>query len=162
MKNVNGIVRAAAVMDSRLFIGGDFTVAGGQPVAAIAYTDIHDVNAADDARVRWREVGVGVQGNVHVLLAVEGCLYVGGRIDSVGDHQGVKPANNVARWCVPRPESPLQQERWEPVQGLDRSGGTVMAMAIADVSLGPDLSDHVASHQPLANTSNFTSAPSAP
>ena len=162
MKNVNGIVRAAAVMDSRLFIGGDFTVAGGQPVAAIAYTDIDDANAADDARVRWREVGVGVQGNVHVLLAVEGCLYVGGRIDSVGDHQGVKPANNVARWCVPRPESPLQQERWEPVQGLDRSGGTVMAMAIADVSLGPDLSDHVASHQPLANTSNFTSAPSAP
>ena len=141
MRNVNGIVRAAAVMHSRLYIGGDFTVAGGQPAAAIAYTDLQEQHAERGAAVQWREVGVGVQGNVHALRAVAGCLYVGGRIDSVGDHQGIKPANNVARWCV-LPEMhnvSLRQEAWGPVDGLDYSGGTVLAIAGADPKIGTDL-----------------------
>ena len=145
MRNVNGIIRAAAVMHSRLYIGGDFTVAGGQPAAAIAYTNLTEHEVDRGAAVKWREVGAGVQGNVHALRPVAGCLYVGGRIDSVGDHEGIKPANNVARWCVLKENiaypgrKSLRQEVWEPVDGLDHSGGTVLAIAGADPLMGTDL-----------------------
>ena len=139
MRNVNGLVRAAAVMGSRLFIGGDFTVAGGQPAAAIAVADIAARDSGNNSFVVWREVGDGVQGNVHVLRALADCLYVGGRIDSVGDHEGIKPATNVARWCVAGQGAPLGQERWEPVEGMSNAGGTVLAIAGADSSIGPNL-----------------------
>jgi hypothetical protein len=139
MRNINGLVRAAAVMGSRLFIGGDFTVAGGQPAAAIAFADIAARDAGNNSFVEWREVGIGVQGNVHVLRAISDCMYVGGRIDSVGDHEGVKVATNVARWCVAGPGSKLGQEKWEPIEGINNAGGTVLAIAGADNSIGPNL-----------------------
>lgn len=150
MRNVNGVVRAAAVMDGRLFIGGDFTAAGGEAIAAIAYTNIHEpgmdisgntctldaIAGCANSSFVWRRVGVGVQGNVHVLRAVTGCMYVGGRFDSVGDHEGIKSANNIARWCTLPSESPFHTEKWEPVQGLDNAGGTVLAIVGADPQLG--------------------------
>jgi len=141
MRNVNGIVRAAAVMHSRLYIGGDFSVAGDQPAAAIAYTDLDQRDSGNTSAIVWHQLGVGVQGNVHVLRGIAGCMYVGGRIDSVGDYRGIKAANNIARWCVrSRTSEPLHHHpRWEPVKGLDTSGGTVLAIAAADVTLGSDL-----------------------
>ena len=144
MRHVNGIVRAAAVMHSRLYIGGDFTVAGGQPAASIAYTHLEPAEESGatggSSPVQWREVGIGVQGNVHVLRPIAGCMYVGGRIDSVGDHEGIKPANNVARWCVVDGNAAqLRQEKWEPVEGLHDAGGTVQTIAGADPLIGADL-----------------------
>ena len=89
--------------------------------------------------VEWREVGVGVKGNVHVLRAIAGCACVGGRIDSVGDHEGVKVATNAARWCVAGPGSQLGQEKWEPIEGMNNAGGTVLAIAGTDDSIRPNL-----------------------
>jgi len=145
MRNVNGLVRAAAVMHRRLYIGGDFTVAGAQPAAGIAYTLLDHPGPAttEVAEVEWRQVGAGLQGNVHVLQAIAGCLYVGGRIDRVADDEGIKPANNIARWCVRSATGDgtlrQRQERWEAVKGLDTSGGSVLAIAPADSTLPSDL-----------------------
>lgn len=136
MRKLNGIVRGAAVMDSRLYVAGDFTVAGDEPAAAIAYTHIHDDAKAP---VVWHQVGAGVRGNVHAVRTVGSCIYIGGRFDSVADHQGIKPANNVARWCTGKSAnattSTLHDERWEPVDGLEDAGATVLAIAPADPSV---------------------------
>jgi hypothetical protein len=81
---VSGRVNALAVLGSNLYVGGDFTTAGGN-----AATNIARWNGSS-----WSGVGSGTDGSV-LALAVSGEeLYVAGAFTNAG---GV-PANYVAKW----------------------------------------------------------------
>jgi trimeric autotransporter adhesin len=77
---VNGIVRALAVKDGELFVGGNFTTAGTTGVSAIARWD----------GTNWSDLGGGVHPAnanfpaVRALQFIGDRLYVGGNFDSAG------------------------------------------------------------------------------
>ncbi len=71
-----------------LFIGGNFTSAGGVPTEYIARWD----------ETEWSEVGGGTSNVVCALYEYKNELYVGGAFDTVG---GYLPANGVARYYEP-------------------------------------------------------------
>jgi len=84
-------VATLASVAGELYVGGDFTEAGGAPAAGIAVWD----GAA------WREYEGGVQSDggyvvVHDLQIHEGDLYLGGNFSSVGGRGEV--SYNLARW----------------------------------------------------------------
>ncbi len=95
----NDTVRALAAIDGgpegsrspRLYVGGNFSQAGGRPVNSIARW----------SRSEWQPLGSGTTGrgeHVRSLLSVQGederWLYVGGQFTMAGGH----PAGRVARW----------------------------------------------------------------
>ncbi len=71
--------------DGSVYVGGEFTEAGGTPANGVARWD----GAA------WHALGDGVDGEVHALaFGPDGTLYVGGNFDTAGG----KPASHVAMW----------------------------------------------------------------
>jgi hypothetical protein len=84
---VNSAVKALAVSGNDLFVGGDFTSAGGVP----ARNHIAKWNGSS-----WSGLGAGVNGWVGALAVSGSDLYVGGEFTSAGG----KPARNIARWVV--------------------------------------------------------------
>ena len=80
------VVRALAVDElGNLYVGGNFTSAGGVPVSYIAKWD----------GSVWSSVGLGMNGVVRALaFDEEGNLYAGGDFTTAGG----SPADHVARW----------------------------------------------------------------
>jgi len=119
---VNNIVRAFAVSGGNVFVGGEFTEAGGQPARRIARwdgsawhalgngvdypvialavsgTDLYVGGTFGIARwdgSAWHNLGVGLHGGAVYALAVSGTdLFVGGYFFRAG----IPLAMNVARW----------------------------------------------------------------
>ena len=95
----NGVLRALAVANDGVYVGGYFvTDAGGVPVQNLAKWDFMS---------GWMDVGGGVPGvlpGVHALAVDGNVLYVGGGFDQAG----TVPADNIAAW---------DGTQWSPVGG---------------------------------------------
>ena len=76
---LDGAVYALAALDGWVYAGGDFQVAGGSLDGSVVAAD-HVARWKDGV---WYAVVGGVGGPVYSLLAVAGCMYVGGRFDRV-------------------------------------------------------------------------------
>ena len=87
---MNGTVYALTVLDGELYVGGDFTIAGG-----VSANDIAKWNPATNT---WSALGSGMGGAsyhyVYALAVLDGELYAGGAFTTAG---GVS-ANNIAKW----------------------------------------------------------------
>ena len=75
---------SSSVINDSIFVGGQFTTAGGRPAANVALW-----NGAG-----WSGLGSGVAGTVNTVCFTERLLYVGGNFTTAG---GVT-ANAIARW----------------------------------------------------------------
>ena len=92
---VNGTIEAMAVFDDgsgpALFVGGDFSRAGGINVSNLAKWD----------GSRWSDVGGGVNGTVRALTVYDDgsgpALHVGGTFSFVGGPKGFS-TNSIAKW----------------------------------------------------------------
>jgi hypothetical protein len=86
---VNGDVEALAIGPSgELFVGGNFTEAGGQPASGVAKWD----------GATWSPLGAGVDLFVNALaIGPSGELFAGGDFSQAGG----QPANNVAKFVPP-------------------------------------------------------------
>lgn len=73
---VTGEVFAITQMGNYLYVGGDITAAGGNPVNNIARFDLVGSGG-------WQALGLGVDGRVNSLVAHNGVLYVGGDFEQV-------------------------------------------------------------------------------
>ncbi|MBN9693825.1 MAG: hypothetical protein J0M24_26590 [Verrucomicrobia bacterium] len=80
----DGAVNVVAVDGTNVYVGGTFTLAGGQPASRIARWD----------GTRWWPLGLGLNGAVHSLLVHDGVVYAGGSF--VGSGEVV--LNGVGRW----------------------------------------------------------------
>lgn len=91
LNGVNGSVNAIAVSGDIVYVGGQFTNAGGTPVQNIA--------RYSKSSKTWAKAGGGVSGNNAFVssLVVDGDqLFVGGTFTTAGG----RPANNVAVWDI--------------------------------------------------------------
>jgi hypothetical protein len=105
-------VFALATDNKHVYAGGDFTLAGGQPAAHMAYWDGH----------RWHPMGTGMEGSVFTMtLDGRGGLYVGGIFDTVIDRTH---SYSVAYW---------NSTRWEAIR--DAVGGVVHDLLLTDARL---------------------------
>jgi trimeric autotransporter adhesin len=108
-------VRALAVFNSKLYVGGEFTALGDGTSAK---------NIAAWNGTSWSNLTIGgsngVGGTVHSLAVFSGKLYVGGAFTALGD--GVTSANGIAAW---------DGGAWSnlTVGSSNGLGGTVFAMA---------------------------------
>lgn len=91
---LNGTCYALAVQETNvsytgggLFVGGDFTTAGGNPANYIARWN----------GTTWFALGAGLNGPCYALAANGSYVYAGGAFTAAG---GV-PANRIARWSAP-------------------------------------------------------------
>ena len=113
-------VFALAVMDGgKVFVGGDFSAAGGVAVANIA--------CWDSVTNTWQALGEGVNGAVRALAVYGSSLYVGGSFTQAG---GV-PSEALARWDD-------AAQSWSASGSLALDGGTPAVYAIA-TSAGGDV-----------------------
>jgi hypothetical protein len=76
---VNSTVWALAAIGSDLYVGGDFTEAGGAPANHIA---VFDTTQTDNTG--WSALGDGLDGAVRALTAIGSDLYVGGDFTQAG------------------------------------------------------------------------------
>lgn len=121
---LNGAVLTMLVYDdgsgSALYVGGDFTTAGGKPAARIARWD----------GTAWTEIGGGIDAFVRAMVVYnDGSgpdLYVGGIFSVAGGKPGF---NRAARW---------DGETWSPL-GVGLEGQGIRAMALYDDGSGPTL-----------------------
>jgi len=81
---VNNVVWAMAYFGGSLYVGGQFTSAGGGAANYIARWDGSS----------WHALGSGVDNTVYALAISNGSLYVGGQFQHVNGN----PANNIAMW----------------------------------------------------------------
>ncbi|MHB8520852.1 MAG: beta strand repeat-containing protein [Limisphaerales bacterium] len=79
-----GVVRAIATDGANIYVGGNFTSAGGVRATNIAKWD----------GTQWLALGAGLDGPVNALAYANGVLYVGGTFTHAGSVQAVE----VARW----------------------------------------------------------------
>ena len=78
-------VNALAASSSKLYVGGDFTIAGGEPANRIAVWD--EITG-------WAPLGSGVNGVVEAMAVTSDFVYAGGSFTGAGGG----PANAIARW----------------------------------------------------------------
>jgi hypothetical protein len=71
--------------DDILYVGGEFTIAGGQ------FAD----NIAKFEKGNWSKLGTGTDGSVYALTVSGSTLYVGGEFASAG---GMEHTNGIAQW----------------------------------------------------------------
>lgn len=95
-----------------LYVGGDFTLAGGSPANHVARWDGTD----------WHPIGEGVNDNVYAIYSYDGDLYVGGEFTVAG----TESCNAIARW---------DGAQWLPVGDGTTPGRWVMEM----IEYGGDL-----------------------
>jgi hypothetical protein len=110
---VNGDVWALAFVGERLYVGGQFSLAGGKPAN----------NVARWTSGVWESVGKGVNGAVYLLTAIRiqgtqagSCVYFAGDFRKVEDERGSMDAPGFARWCIGDPSSQgkgSEPEYWE-------------------------------------------------
>lgn len=106
LSSMNGPVHAIAVQGAAVYVGGQFTAAGGSPTTNLACWN----------GTIWSACGSGLDGAVHAIVCQGNEVFVGGEFTAAG---GV-PANRIARW---------DGSHWSALGiGLD---GTVYALAIA-------------------------------
>lgn len=125
-EGVNGIVRGAMVpfddgSGPALYVGGDFTMAGGRPAKSVARWDGRE----------WSAVGGGMAGedsSIRTLAVFDDgsgpALYAGGGFTEAGG----SPANHIAKW---------DGRQWSAVG--DGTNGRVRTLAVFDNDLGPAL-----------------------
>jgi len=136
---VNGDVWALAFVGGYLYVGGQFSEAGGKPASNVArfFSGV------------WEGVGKGVDGAVYVLTAIRiqgtlagSCVYHAGDFRKVEDARGVMDVSGVARWCIGDPGTVLKvddskaqgggvTEYWENVEVPD---GVLSVRALASHS----------------------------
>ena len=105
VSDANGSVPAFAPMESPVYVGGQFTTAGGMSANNIARW-----NGSS-----WSALGSGVDGTVSAIAVIGSQIYVGGQFTTAG---GVS-ANNIALW---------DGSSWSALgSGVD---GTVSAIAV--------------------------------
>mgnify|MGYP006286433973 CR=1 FL=1 len=76
---VNGSVHALVAVGTDIYLGGEFTQAGGAPASFIA---VYDTTQTGNAG--WAGLGDGVNGFVRALTAISSNLYVGGQFSRAG------------------------------------------------------------------------------
>lgn len=81
---VEGEIRSLALFDGDLYVGGEFTAAGGQEAMNVARWD----------GVRWHALGLGVDGPVNAMVAAGPYLMLGGSFQNASG----LPMPNVAFW----------------------------------------------------------------
>jgi alpha-tubulin suppressor-like RCC1 family protein len=114
---------ALTVHDGALYVGGNFTEAGGVTVNHVARWDGAEWSALDG------QAGPGVGGHVQGLASYEGALIVGGLFTQAG---GDPRASWIARW---------DGGAWSPLLGVTPSGleaqlsGTVRAVTVFEGEL---------------------------
>ena len=106
---LNGIVTAIAISGSDIYVGGNFTQAGGVSANYIAKWNGNS----------WSALGVGVNGIVYALALSGTDLYVGGSFTLAGGSS----ANRIAKW-----DGSNWSALGSPING---TGGTVYAIAIS-------------------------------
>ena len=98
INGVNGIVRAlyagSTAGDSGLYVGGDFTTAGGITVNYVARWDLSTVNNYWAPLTDSSTAGIGTDNSVYALISDNSDLYVGGHFTNAGS-QGI---NYIAKW----------------------------------------------------------------
>jgi len=111
---VDGDVWALAYVGEYLYVGGQFSAAGGKPARNIArfFSGV------------WEGIGRGVDGAVHVLTAIKiqgtlagSCVYVAGDFKEVEDHRGAMKVSGLVRWCVGDPGTVLQADESSDLGG---------------------------------------------
>lgn len=107
---VNGRVLAIARHEGNIFVGGEFTTAGGISADNIAYWDGSS----------WHNAGC-IYGTVWDLAVFNGELYASGSFDVCAGASSV----HFARWNK-------QTNTWQPIYGLN---GTVYTMEVMDTVL---------------------------
>jgi len=85
---VNGVVKAMLIYNNKLYVGGNFTMAGGNAANNIA------VCVWDGSNWNWSALGTGTNGTVYALTIHNGDLYAGGAFTQAGGN----PANYIAHW----------------------------------------------------------------
>ncbi len=121
----NGMVRALKVFNDgsgpALYAGGEFGIAGGNPVSNIARWDGSD----------WSALGSGINGTVRALAVFDDgtgpALYAAGTFTEAGGN----PASNIARW---------DGTEWTRLgEGIGAAWNAVFALEVFDDGSGPSL-----------------------
>jgi len=111
------VVHALTLLDGRVYVGGRFSSAGGQPASRIAAWDI--------AAQQWLKLGTGVGGAgnlaVNSMVVANGELMVGGTFTTIG---GIS-SRHVARW---------NGAAWASA-GSGADSGAVNALAVGETPL---------------------------
>lgn len=115
---VNGTVNAVARLGNDVFLGGNFSEAGG--ISAL------NVARWNSSTYRWSALGSGIRGQILAVAAIGQYVYVGGVFDRAG---GVE-ARNIARFD-------LQSGQWSAIMdgsinGLD---GAVRVLTVNNGAL---------------------------
>jgi len=109
-RSVGGVDAAATDVFGNLYVGGEFTIAGG-----VFATNIAKWNGST-----WSALGLGIDGEVVALLASGRDLYAAGAFTTAG----ASAAKNIAKW---------NGSSWSPLgSGMN---GTVLALAVSDGEL---------------------------
>ncbi|HEX2974710.1 MAG TPA: T9SS type A sorting domain-containing protein, partial [Bacteroidales bacterium] len=112
LNGINGQVYALLAQDNNLYVGGHFSMAGGEAAFHIARWD----------GTKWWPMGIGVGGTsgaeVHAIAKNENYVYVAGYFGMVGDVENYQlPANSIARFN-------LTTDRWETLgRGIEVTQG---------------------------------------
>jgi surface protein len=102
---VNGRVRALGIYEGDLIVGGDFTLAGGQPAARIARWN----------GTSWQPMNDDMDGSVSAITVYNGDLIIGGFFREI---DGERIHNRIARW---------DGTRWQQIPGMN---GNVSALIV--------------------------------
>jgi hypothetical protein len=117
-KGINGSVYSIVINDSDVYIGGNFSSAGG-----VTVNNIVDYNISTKT---WNPLGSGTNGvnnAINAMVYFGGYLYVGGSFTNAGGSS----ANYIARW-----DGSAWHSLGTPTNGV---GSTVYALAISGNSL---------------------------
>ncbi|HRY61589.1 MAG TPA: FlgD immunoglobulin-like domain containing protein, partial [Candidatus Fermentibacter sp.] len=117
---VNYPVCAIAVSGSDLYVGGEFTQAGGIPANHFARWDGSS----------WSALGGGVNDFVYAIVVSGSDVYAGGRFTEAGGNL----ANNIARWDD-------LNDTWFSLGSGVNDAVTAIAVSGSDVYVGGDFSE---------------------